>query len=989
MIVKIVKRSIALLFFAACLTQSHAQYYSWGADVPSLKWSDIKQKDKGLRIIYPDTVDGIARRTLKYLNAVQGYSDFGYKYPALKIPFVMHPENFQSNALVMWMPKRVDFLTTPDIDSYSMLWNKQLVAHEYRHAVQYNNLNKGFIKAASYILGEQGSSLGLLFLPLDIVEGDAVKCETSMSTFGRGLQPSFSMGYRAIGRDMLDRRNVDRWFCGSYNYYVPDHYKLGYQIVDYSYTRYKENIWNKVIEFAVKHPYYIVTTSTALKRYYGIDNAKLLRATFNDLFDYWDSLPERENSTEYVTAIDTDNYTTYSHPITRESGSVISLKSDYDYPSRFVEVDPESGTEQRVAYTGSVSTRPTLGGEHLWWSEFRGSKLFLQKVNSQLCYMNIEESKPRTIKGFGNTLYPTSLDTLGKRVAYVEYDPKGLYSFVTIEAQEEKIRNSKDFIEVSRTPITQYTQVHGLAWDDVTESLYFIGLDDSGMWLGVVDPSNNQGFRKLREGAYITLSDLRADGGVLYFGSIESGYDELHSYELKSGVERRISQSQYGSFDPSTPSRDGYSYATTYDKYGYHLSRQKLGKIDEVVTPSNTPQNIVNPERLQWDLINLDTVRYTALDSLASLTEHKSHKYNKGLKLLKVHSWIPVAMNPYGIVNEKQIDISLGATVMSQNLLSNTEAYASYGYNQIEGSLISGGIKYTGLGVNLEFEGKYGGNQIVYTPIDNTTYNQQEYYSLTTAATLPLIYQRGYHNRLLSSWVSWNYTNGVIFDLDDWVEYNKDTNSITNYGTIGLTTGLHKITFGVGYSDIARSAHRDLSTPFGYSISANYALCPNNENFSDLLSLYGKLYTRGLFPHNSFSVESCYQTSIGGYLYNGINLLSFSSVSLLPRGFSSTDIRNSNYLAASMNYKFPLLYPEGGIGSIIYLKRLSMKLGVDGAQFENYKKETQHIYSYGGSLILDINPLRMPEASTTAIELSLFQPSVGPLSFTMGVSLPF
>ena len=38
----------------------------------------------------------------------------------MRIPFVMHPENFQSNGLVMYLPKRVEFLTSPAVDSYSM-----------------------------------------------------------------------------------------------------------------------------------------------------------------------------------------------------------------------------------------------------------------------------------------------------------------------------------------------------------------------------------------------------------------------------------------------------------------------------------------------------------------------------------------------------------------------------------------------------------------------------------------------------------------------------------------------------------------------------------------------------------------------------------------------------------------------------------------------------------------------------------------------------
>lgn len=142
---------MAALLLAA--TVARAQYYSWGADAASLRWRTIRTPD--VQVIFPDTAGAIARRTLHFIEAARPSIGYGFRHGPLKIPFVMHPENFRSNGLVMWLPKRVEFLTSPAIDSYSMPWYKQLVAHEYRHAVQYNNLNRGVIRALSYILGSR------------------------------------------------------------------------------------------------------------------------------------------------------------------------------------------------------------------------------------------------------------------------------------------------------------------------------------------------------------------------------------------------------------------------------------------------------------------------------------------------------------------------------------------------------------------------------------------------------------------------------------------------------------------------------------------------------------------------------------------------------------------------------------------------------------------------------------------------------------------
>ncbi|MFR9520648.1 MAG: hypothetical protein SNF99_07200 [Rikenellaceae bacterium] len=680
-----------------------------------------------------------------------------------------------------------------------------------------------------------------------------------------------------------------------------------------------------------------------------------------------------------------------------QSGSIISVKSDYDRPNRLIETNPETGEERRIAYLGSLSTRQDVGGERVWWSEYRYSKLFLQKVNSQLCYLDLDREKTRTVRGFTNTLYPTAIGNSEDRLAYVEYDPKGSYSIVEMELREDrkerKIRSFKDFRELSRTEIAPQIELHGLAWDDTTEELYFIATDDSGMWLGARKKESKKGYKQLREGAYITLSDLRAGGGKLYFGSIESGYDELHSYDIASGVEHRLSQSEFGSFEPSAPV-GGYTYATTYDRYGYHLSRQAVYQICEVVTPTNTPQNIVNPERTKWEMTNLDEISFTEADSLASHKNHPSKRFSKALNLFKVHSWLPVSFNPFDLSAEQVLDITYGATLVSQNLLSSTEAYVSYGHNPTEGSLVEGSVCYRGWGVDLQAGVNYGGDQKIYNPFGNTTNTSDKYTSFYGQATLPLLYQRGYHTRVLSTYAGWNYNNGLVLDMDNFSADNHyaDFENETLYvdsDKVGYTTGLHKMVFGVSFSDSVRSATRDPQTPWGYALTATYSTTPTNRNFSDLLSIYAKVVTRGVAPYNSVSLEACYQDSFGGYKFSNVDLFTFSSVTLLPRGFSSSDIVNCNYASASANYQFPIWYPEGGIGSILYFRRLRLNFGADIARFDRYTYGSEMIYSYGGDLILDVNPLRMPEASTSSIKFSVYKPSVGTLSITTGVVLPF
>ncbi len=962
-----------------------AQYYTWGSDAPQ-KWSTVRTPD--VRMIYPDTVGGIARRTLFYVRTVQPTIGYGFHHGPMRIPFVMHPENFQSNGLVMYLPKRVEFLTSPSIESYSMPWYKQLVAHEYRHAVQYNNLDRGVIRVLSYVLGQQGSTIGLLCMPIWVMEGDATMSETMSSTFGRALQPSFTMGFRAMEGVGYDRRgrlrhNTDKWFCGSYIDHVPDHYELGYQICAYAWNRYGENIWDKVARFGSHNPYMLATTSIALKKYYRTNVNELFRGTFDALDTLWSSLPAVDDRSRPLVELPDRNYTVWQWPQIMDDGSVVAVKSDYSQPTRIVRLDPATGEERTLAYTGSISTRPAVDGGRVWWTEYRRSTLFEQRVNSQLCYMDLDGKRPKTVRKMRRVLYPTPA---GDDFAWVDYDPSGRFSVVVRRADGDKERIAAD----------GYAELHGLAWDSRTQALYTLVTDDDGMHIARVGSS---GLTAATKPAYVTLSDLSAAEGKLYFGSIASGRDQVHCLDLASGREYRISDAEYGAFDVSA--RGDSVVMTTYSRRGYAPAVQSAseGELVEVV-PRCVPENVVNMPLGRWPVPNLDTVRFTAADSVEQHRNYRTRRYAKLPNLANVHSWMPVAMNPFNAVDEHAVDLNLGVTFLSQNLLSNTEAYASYGWNRGEGSMFNFGLRYLGLGVHFDLSAAYGGNQMFYRlaqydeetqkPVYQTTPSPDPYYSVGLSATLPFNFSGGRHNRQLSVRAGWNFSNGMVANLSSivWEE-----GKISNIQRIGFHEGLHKVDMGIGFSDHVTLARRDFAPRWGYTFQASYIFNPTNGEFSDLFSVYGQGYLPGVAPHHSLRLAATYQNSIGGYKFpDGYAPLSFRSTRLIPHGFSSSDIQANSYTAFSAAYQMPVWYPDGGIGSILYFKRVRLGVGGDYAQFRDVTLSGmgwRRIWSAGVDLVLDVNAFRQPASATSSVTLSFWRPSSGGLWFSASVGLPF
>ena len=102
-------------------------------------------------------------------------------------------------------------------------------------------------------------------------------------------------------------------------------------------------------------------------------------------------------------------------------------------------------------------------------------------------------------------------------------------------------------------------------------------------------------------------------------------------------------------------------------------------------------------------------------------------------------------------------------------------------------------------------------------------------------------------------------------------------------------------------------------------------------------------------------------------------------------------------MAASLNYRFPICYPDGGWRGIVYFKRIRANMGYDIARFRRREfvaggmlRERWHkIDSWGGDLTFDVNMLSQPASATVAITLSLYRPSEGGVYFSAGMDLPF
>lgn len=935
------RRILLAAAFVLAVSGVHAQYYGWGRSPQSIRWNRIDAVSG--RIIYPDYYESGAARVSGYLEAVRGDITYGFAHGPIRVPTILHTQNFNANGIVIWAPKRMEFIGIPSVETYAEPWLKQLATHEYRHAVQYGNMYRNFMPPLGWFIGQHSGLISSVLLPLWFLEGDAVMTETQMSSFGRALQPSFTIEYRAYFTEVNPRFPLDKWFCGSYRDYIPNHYQFGYQLTAWSREQYGDDMWSNIADYASRRPYTIIYSTLPFKRLYGTSASKIARNTMAELREFWLSMPIEDNTSEIIPTPVT-SYTKYSSPMPLNDSVVFALKSDMDRTARIMKVDPRTGTERRVVYTGNIITQPVMRDSVIYWSELRRSLLWDQKVSASAMSYDLRTGRRRNIFRRDNVLFPTPVD--GGKIISVGYDYRGNYS---INNEGHILYNFPDTVSI-----------HGLAYDRKSGTIAFIGLGDSGMFIGELTEAatGECGYEYITRPSRVTIYGLRADNGVLTFNSIASGKDEIHYYSLGARKEYRLTTSRYGSVSPSQYDGGGKLYFTTYTPEGYLLASQDMdpeeGTAQEEIGHMETPANVVNPPRRKWDVLSIDTVKSkTVLDSDVGV-----RRFRKGLNLFNIHSWAPVSFNPIEIIDENRFDFGFGATVVSQDLLNSTTGYLSYGYNTAYRHRLRGALNYYGLAPKFEVSFDWGaGKQLVYgwTPeVDPGRLN--EHFQITGLAYLPLSLGSGHRFRTLTPAVEMSHMNSLLYDSET-AEYKR---------------GFQRMVTSVSYADNARMSVRDLYPRNGYALKASYVNAPFTDNFSSIYSAYVRVYLPGAALHHSVILR-------GNYQYQDENYYSFRYKELYPRG-ADYNISVNRYFAASADYSLPVWYPDAGLNSLVYFRRVWINLFYDLARFTEFGEywgdvtPFRNVTSYGGTINIDMHLLRIP-VNTASLGVSVYKPS--------------
>lgn len=948
-----VKRLFLMVFFGVLFSQASGQFVYEGRGPANIKWKQIKADE--YKILYPDYFQPTAIRMSGYLDSLIPSIRYGMKMPLRKIPIVLETQNQLSNGMVVWAPKREELVSTAPVNTYANPWLKQLSVHEFRHVTQISNLKSGLTKIASWVLGEAGMTLGMLVISGWEFEGDATNAETQLAEFGRGLQPSFTIGYRAMDSEKpISKYTLDQLIIGSYKRYFPNEYEYGYQVVRATETYCEPEIWGKIFKYSGRWPIFVVPDDVYLKHNYKLTTGKIAKRAFQELSDIWKPHSEVENNYKTITKPGR-SYTTYQTPIIETRGVIFAQKKDFDNPNYMVAIDT-SGVERRLTQLGAVSSRPILADGALWWTEYESDLIYEKRNFSVIRRLTLRrDSLDGPLKsGRVRTFLPRESNYLITRFRD---------GFATMK--HDSLANSyiqfydENFNAKSQFRFNIPTTIHGLAWDWKSNKLGFIALDDRGMWLGALKDGK---IEVLRAPSVVTISELSSETGKFYYGSIESGKDEIHAYDIESGIETRLTTSKFGAFQGCANGDE--LLLVTYGANGYMLAKQKFDSLGkDTVEWSRLPQDKLNGNWVKWkvDHAKIDTL---AMDD--TTTKHQIKRYSKTGRRFNFHSWAPIAVDLNGLLGERGLKLGFGGTGFFQSTLGDMRGSLSLGsvWGRFWGL---GEFTYSGLPVQLSVRAEYdGGDQLVYgASAAGKVADPGRFFSITGELFAPLRFSSGATYRTLTPKFSVTHYNAKMYDIQ----------------TGNYNTGLQRWDASIAWNVSKRTSYRTMKPRLGYAVLFGVSGA-FNKDFSTMYTGLVRGYLPGILPNHSITLNASYQTQ-------KMDIYNFSGKTLRVRGVVDNFAAQS-YSAATFDYTFPIFYPDFGIPAVLHFKRIGLNLFADYSHGKYFNVlggvSGMSNCSAGFDLLIDFSLIRSFDQQVT---FSFAFPKNNKMFFSVGYNFGF
>ena len=936
----------ASLLFALCslpLALS-AQYWSIGTDPASVKWQRLKSEH--FRVIYPAELDTSSRFVINAFEHIYSVSTKGLEAKTGKWPVIIHNRSIRSNAFTPYAPKRIEFLTTTPQDNYAQPWLDQLVIHEYRHAVQYGAVNRGFSKALSYIFGQQATAgvLGL-FVPMWWVEGDATVQETVMCESGRGRSPSFEMGLRA---QFLEKGiySYDKAYNGSYKDYIPDWYELGYLLVGYTRVHYGMDAWSPVMERVGKYPFMLVPFSSALHKQTGMRKSMLYNNIADSLKSAWESQAEKITCTPYerISPSPGKNYTHYDEAVFLNDSLMVVDKVCFDDVNRFMLIDFK-GNEEILVTPGLGMLDDALSAAHgmvCWAEESPDPRWVLQNYGILKIY-DVASGRQRQLTHHTKYFAPIIADD-GSKILAAEVTPGGQNAIVVLDALTGEVTH-----RITSPENYFYSQPN---WSPDGKKIVSTVLGKQGKSLVIADPVTGR-MRVIIPFSYHDIGEPVFYDRFIIYRAPYSGIDNIYAADTLTGEIFQVTSTRFGAAGPVV-SPDGKKLVySNYTAMGNELVWTGLDQS------AWKPLSMVQDHSIKLYKPLTEQMNYLFDPDSVPKVSYDSKPYHKGFNLFNFHSWAPLA------VDINNMDLNPGVTLLSQNLLGTSLTKVGYEYNLNEETgkyflNYSYSALYPAFDLGMDYGLRRGSHAV------DSTGEQMNYkfHELNLAAGI----------RIPLHW----YARSWFVGFQPYAGYSYKFLKMEPGAELRFKDDrVNSLDYRLFFYAQLRESYRDLIPRWGQVIQLDYRHTPfKGDAENSIFVAQMVVYFPGLVRHHGFKIYAGYQDRLNNYY-------PYSDLINVPRGYSGID--SDHILSGSISYEFPVFYPDWHIGPIIYMKRLKAAVFYDQAWV--YDTEPDQSYnSMGLDLTVDFHLFRHFAPLEAGLR-SIYFPDTGTFGFEFLYSL--
>lgn len=872
---------------------------------PSVKWQELRHDS--IRVIFPKGQAAEAGRVAAVMLKLAALDPITTEGRYRQIPVILQPQTNLSNGAVSVGPYKAELLLQPSEKVFelgSLPWADLLSLHEYRHVQQLNAVNDGISHIVKMVAGDLAyGAVYTLALPQWFREGNAVFAETKWSPQGRGRLSSFMLPTH----ERLLTKEPWRYYKalrGSYKEVTPDVYSLGFQMQIFGNSAFGEAAWDTIVRRSARLRNPFNALPARVRDYYGDWSRGIYRDASYWLRDRYRTMAGPEIAYPEIKP-DTGNrdsrfrqhdYLNYTYPVIGDEGHVFATVSTFDHIPAIYALD-KLGYARRIRILGQKQDGHfhARAGRFVW-SELRLDPRWPRRDYSVMIVYTASTHRRIVIrpeKGY----YMPGLDSSGQRIAALHADRQGRYAIHVLDA------GTGEVLQALPNPDNLYFGYPSFSGEG-RSLIASARLPDGRMSLIEIDLSTGR-IDTLTPPTYSVLGRPAIAGDVVY---LTAGYDRIDQVYAVDRDTRQVHQVTFGNrahYNPDVDIRAGRLICSEYRLDGSKLVEVSLDRDSwRSVMPSDTIRQLAFPDAR--NLVTEDLKIPTA----------EIHNYGPWRQAIHPHSLFLQVTDPVWRV-----------MVRSDNLLNSISSAAGM---EVNTNLKSYGPFFNARLAMWYPEIHFGGKHIfrdLRPTIDSAVRVTNTQVHL--GVRVPLQTTAGAWSQSLS--VGPAYTLGRV----------RETASASKPPTLRFDYLEHELLF----TNAMRRGYRQALPAWAQRIHLVHA----HQVFeSPVTYWYGAV---------TLTIPSFFTTHYGvlhgeyQYQANEATAVSITSRYDGARGFAYTDGQRQYNIG--LTYGFPLLYPDVGLGGVMFTQRIRLQTFMDVAHTLQFDKQAYVQASAGLELIVD------------------------------------